>query len=345
MSTAPRPHGPGLSCPHAVQFFSEDEPMVDGVADLVQAALDRGDAAVCVMTKPHHAILSRRLLARGPGAMQALSDGRFLALPAEDTLARLEQDGELRWELFSAIIGGGVARARSATGNQNAKVVAVGEMVGVLWAQGRTAEVILLEDMWNELGHTQEFSLLCCYPMAGFDQAGDEEPFLKICSQHTSVVPSETYPAAGSEDEKHRAVAALQQTVMSLRREVAELRLHELWNTSIHEDHTPAPTQLTESAKDQTVETQAELVFRPNEVRAVEEDPPRRPDWQPVYEAAVLESDLSRLSERVEEAEARILERLDQLQHHATESRECRDLMYAWGVIRLIRRRKLSFLQ
>src|SRR4029077_5801659 len=63
----------------------------------------------------------------------------------------------------------------------------------------------------NSLAETHAFSLHCAYPMKGFSRQDSTEPFLKICAEHSSVVPAESYMALIEEEERRRAVAQLQQ--------------------------------------------------------------------------------------------------------------------------------------
>ena len=96
-----------------------------------------------------------------------------------------------------------------------------GELVALLWAQGKATQAIRVEELWNELSEAHSFSLLCAYPMSGFEDGAHIEPFLKMCGQHSGVIPSESYLALGSEEERLRSVAHLQQKTQALERELA----------------------------------------------------------------------------------------------------------------------------
>jgi len=58
-----------------------------------------------------------------------------------------------------------------------------GEMVARLWAKGTPQDDIRVEQFWNDLAQRHSFSLLCAYPITGFDDERHVEPFLKICGQ------------------------------------------------------------------------------------------------------------------------------------------------------------------
>jgi hypothetical protein len=66
-----------------------------------------------------------------------------------------------------------------------------GEMVAVLWAEGKTRAAIRLEELWNELASQHAFSLLCAYPMSAFPDQKDNLSFLQVCQTHTHVYPAQ----------------------------------------------------------------------------------------------------------------------------------------------------------
>jgi len=102
--------------------------------------------------------------------------------------------------------------------------VAFGEMVSLLWAEGKSDAAIHLEQLWNELAKLRSFSLRCAYPITGFRRGEHSEPFLKICAQHSNIIPSESYTALNTEPERLRSISILQQKALALETETAEHR-------------------------------------------------------------------------------------------------------------------------
>ncbi len=80
-----------------------------------------------------------------------------------------------------------------------------------------------LESLWNDLAHTHAFALLCGYAVGNFDRAEDAETFLRVCTQHDHVVPTESYTLL-SEDERLRRITHLEQRAQALQREVEDRR-------------------------------------------------------------------------------------------------------------------------
>jgi signal transduction histidine kinase len=96
-----------------------------------------------------------------------------------------------------------------------------GEMVDLLWKDGNPDGALRLEELWNELGRTHEFSLLCGYAMGNFAHAGDAEQFRQVCGHHTHVAPTERWTRA---DEAGRLaeISDLQQRALALESEIAD---------------------------------------------------------------------------------------------------------------------------
>jgi hypothetical protein len=51
-----------------------------------------------------------------------------------------------------------------------------GEMVAVLWNDGKHDAALSLEELWNDLREEHDFSLFCAYPLKCFEQAGFKWP-------------------------------------------------------------------------------------------------------------------------------------------------------------------------
>lgn len=171
-------------CSHAVQFYETDGHLLDLLTTFVGTALVSGDVALVIATKAHRDGLTKRLKANGLDASVPRDQGRFIALDAQATLDKFSRDGAVDPQLFDQVVGGLMDKARSRAGSR--RIVAFGEMVALLWAQGRGESAIQLEQLWNDLATRYEFSLCCAYPMQGFGNR-HAAPFMKICAQHSHV--------------------------------------------------------------------------------------------------------------------------------------------------------------
>ena len=109
---------------------------------------------------------------------------------------------------------------KSLAGRAGSPVCAYGEMVDLLWKGGNPAGAIKLEELWNELASSYDFSLLCAYNMGNFGNASDAEQFATICKQHTHVIPTERY-VQGDAEARLVEISLLQQRARALETELA----------------------------------------------------------------------------------------------------------------------------
>jgi signal transduction histidine kinase len=221
---------------HTVQFYADDSFLLDGLSRFIGTALGAGDSAIVLATPAHREALQRRLQARGLSTAKSIRQGRYIALDAAETLQKFMVEGFPGAARFREVLGSIVVRARGAV-ESGARVVAFGEMVALLWEDGKYDAAIRLEQLWNELGKEHSFFLHCAYPIKNFAQDDHSGPFLKICSEHSNVIPSDSYTGLESQAEQRRNVALLQQkeqahdalreTKIRLESEIAERRVAE----------------------------------------------------------------------------------------------------------------------
>ena len=203
---------------HLAQFYGDDAFLVDAVTRFIGAGLGAGEAGVVIATRPHREAVEERLRARGVDVAIAREQGRYLTLDAAETLSQVLIDGWPDAELFETVVGDVIARAAGG----HPRVHAFGEMVALLWAEGKREATIRLEELWNALADRRSFSLLCGYPIAAFGGEGDGTLFLRVCGEHSEVVPAESYPALASPDERLRVVTHLPQKAQALETEMGQ---------------------------------------------------------------------------------------------------------------------------
>ena len=109
--------------------------------------------------------------------------GNLVTLDARETLQLFMTDGMPNPGAFRRVIGSALTGVRR--GRDDRAIRAYGEMVDLLWKEGREAAAIRLETLWNQLASTHDFKLLCGYSMGNFyKDAAIEE----IHSQHSHLV-------------------------------------------------------------------------------------------------------------------------------------------------------------
>jgi len=206
---------------HVVQLYTDDNFLIDVLTRFVGGAIAAGDVAVIIATKSHRAELEKTLSAHGLDWVKAAKQRRYITLDATEILAGLMVDGSLNEHRFNEIVDSVLTEARSGGHKKECHLAVFGELVALLWAEGKTQEAIRLEELWNAVAKRHSFSLLCAYPINGFNNEKHTELFLRICREHTGVLPSESYLGLSNEVERLRNVAHLQQKAQVFEKESA----------------------------------------------------------------------------------------------------------------------------
>src|SRR5262249_23185106 len=140
------PHRPG----HFVQLYGSDERLLaENVARFLTEGLRRGDRLLVIATEAHAQAFYKQIQDLDAHRQQV----RWL--DAKEALGQFMKGGQPDWKLFKRAIG-------SAIGNFGGRPAGAGlglygEMVGILWNEGKYAAAIRLEQFWNQLLHSQPF--------------------------------------------------------------------------------------------------------------------------------------------------------------------------------------------
>ncbi len=182
--------GSGLRSPHhAVQFYGSESALFTTVGGFLGDGLVRGEPAVIIATPEHRAAIEAELATRLINVEAARESGNLIVADARETLNTFFADGTVDQGAFRQQVGAIIEKALG--GRTNTIVRAYGEMVDVLWQEGRTDAAIRVELLWNLLATSYGFALLCGYSMGSFYK--QTERLEEICRLHSHVIqPDET---------------------------------------------------------------------------------------------------------------------------------------------------------
>ena len=173
---------------HLVYFYQESDSLLEALSDFIGSALGAGNAAIIIATKVHVDGLQQRLQARGLDTQKASRQGRYVALDASELLSKIMVNGMPDEDRFVESVGGAIARITAALKSPRPEIAAFGEMVALLWTEGKIEAAIRLEQLWNELAKKYSFSLRCAYPMAGCHGEKNIQPLARICAEHSAAL-------------------------------------------------------------------------------------------------------------------------------------------------------------
>jgi PAS domain-containing protein len=203
---------------HAVQFYENQSTLIDTVSQHFAAALAAGDTAIAVATAPHLEAIANELSARGMDLNSLRASHHYIEMEAAEALGKFMVQGWPDAEKFNATVGRRIARAEALS--QGHHIVVFGEMVALLWAQGRHDATFRLERLWNDFAERHSFFLLCGYPLDLFSRSDHLQMFFNICGEHSHVNPAESYPQHDNEKQRGGSVARVEQKARALENEI-----------------------------------------------------------------------------------------------------------------------------
>lgn len=168
---------------HAVYFYEEDTFLIDNVGQFIKTGFERQETVIIVATAEHRMDLQAKLTDENMIGLFAPDGRNYVTLDASMTLSLFMLNDWPDEQLFLKVIGQIIASSAQGT-----PVRIYGEMVAVLWAQGKHKAAIRLEELWNTLATQQDFSLLCGYPSSAFQGAGNTSLFNGVCACHSQII-------------------------------------------------------------------------------------------------------------------------------------------------------------
>ena len=172
---------------HAVQFYGNETSLFTTVGGFLSEGLIAGQPALVIATGPHRVGILEQLTERLIDVQQAMRVGDLIVLDAGEALDRFMVGDNPDAGAFEREMGTQIERLLR--GRKRVMVRAYGEMVDVLWKDGRSQAAVAVEMLWNKLSATYGFALLCGYAMGNFYK--QIEQFQAVCRQHTQIVPTD----------------------------------------------------------------------------------------------------------------------------------------------------------
>jgi hypothetical protein len=171
---------------HAVRFYDNEKSLAKVVAEFLADGLTDGAPGIVVATPAQCAAIIRQLGARGLDVVSLKQSDDLVLLDASDTLSSFTANGKLDARAFNDNLCAVIERA--CRGRTDCTVRIYGQMVDILWKEGKRDLAIRLEMLWNQLANTQRFSLLCGYTVGPFYKNAH---FGDVCGQHTHVLAAD----------------------------------------------------------------------------------------------------------------------------------------------------------
>src|SRR5260370_8637632 len=88
---------------------------------------------------------------------------------------------------YFEVVRGLIHSAGKVAKGEHSRVVACGEGVALLWAEGKTDAAIRLEQLWDEVGKTFEVDILCGHAVSSFHGEQRDHLFQTLCAERSSA--------------------------------------------------------------------------------------------------------------------------------------------------------------
>ena len=172
---------------HVCQLYPTDATLLNALESYVASGLRHGESVVVIATAAHlHALEQRLRLGNWIDIDRARWEDRYIAILAQETLDKIMLNDWPDAQRFDETMMHLLERARGKQKRRELRVF--GEMVALLWAQGRAGAMHRLEHLWHELVKREAVPLFCAYPRSAF---GDDAQATvrQICAVHDRVLP------------------------------------------------------------------------------------------------------------------------------------------------------------
>jgi hypothetical protein len=173
---------------HPCSFYSEDAVLVSTVATFLAPAFAERQALIAIGTPEHIAAIEDRLRSAGHDIDGARVRGQYITMDAQWALEQLTANGMPTSERFNAVLGPHIQRASEEYGS----VRAFGEIVSLLWRDGKRQAALRLEELWNDALGYHPLALICGYNVRSFKNAADAQGVIGIINSHSSVIVRQT---------------------------------------------------------------------------------------------------------------------------------------------------------
>jgi DcmR-like sensory protein len=176
---------------HFAQFHRDTEgqdrrrdTLTESAITFVEAGLQRGDSVLVIAAAEHRDRLFERLAA-GKFRPQTLRDPRQLSVLDAGEITAPWVGGDLpEWASFRNAVAPALSRLQLS--GRGIRVYS--EITNVLWRAGNTGGAIRIEDFWNALAGTYQFSLYCGFTMDTQSEHSYAGPLEELGRTHSDIL-------------------------------------------------------------------------------------------------------------------------------------------------------------
>jgi DNA-binding NarL/FixJ family response regulator len=172
---------------HEIQFYSDQNILLNRVVPFILAALKAGNSAIVCASESVRGDLFRAVQAREAEIDNLIQRGSYLALDTQETVSEFMLRNSPNATKFVELMGGVATAAADAATSQRSRVALYQECSHLLWAQGLEGATLEVERLFNWLAYEYDLNVVCGYSIAYFDTEQDIHLIQRLCAQHSAV--------------------------------------------------------------------------------------------------------------------------------------------------------------
>jgi CheY-like chemotaxis protein len=179
---------PHAGCNHAIQFHTNDQNFLDGVARFAAGILRSGEPFIVIGNPETRNGIAQRLTDDGTDMRSISADGLYVEWDTREALSQVIRDGRLDVARIDDIVAD-LEHRRSARGPQT-RLTLFGDMAAQLCLDGNFEAAAELEQIWESRTRNLPFFTVCNYSADCFGDPKARELFPKVCAVHGAVTHS-----------------------------------------------------------------------------------------------------------------------------------------------------------
>jgi DNA-binding NarL/FixJ family response regulator len=176
---------PSVGGEHAMRLYSDEDSLLNGLADLFDGALRRGDATCVLAPREVRDRLGAQLRARGWHVGGSPGHHRYLEADPVAALDRVMIDGFPDAARLAAIVDELDQYRRDTAESPDGRLTLFGNMAALLKLPVNSEAALAVERLWSTLTAGRSFFTVCAYSMQCFHD--EENSFPHICDRHSAV--------------------------------------------------------------------------------------------------------------------------------------------------------------
>jgi len=170
---------------HSVHIYDDHSSLISRLCGITSSSLHVGDSVLVVARAETRNRLVEELRSSGVDVRRHARERRFVMVDASEALSTFMMDGSPDPVLFKASIRRMLADSQKRARSAGQCLTVYGEMVAVLWEEGKQDAALRLEELWNLALSDGSFHLHCSYPRSLLKREGD---FSSVCAAHSHVL-------------------------------------------------------------------------------------------------------------------------------------------------------------